>query len=66
MYALAYATSVRAKMIRKLVGMGVDNADASIITDYVRDRGPHAIPGHPGLVARWVPGCWTIWAPPPR
>jgi hypothetical protein len=61
-------TYSRAEMIRKLIGMGVDNADASIITDYARDRGPHPIPGYPDLgVFCWVlDDLWTIQALPSK
>jgi hypothetical protein len=51
----------RAQVIKHMVAvMGVDYADAAIITDYAHDRGPHFIPGHPELSVWWARGLWII------
>lgn len=58
--AVIFYTHIRSRMIGYLVSIGVDRADASIITDYARDRGPHAIPGRPDMAVWWMGDCWTI------
>ena len=59
-----FHSASRARVIAHLVASGVAYADAAIITDYAKDRGPHVIPGCPDRAVWWFGDHWRITAAP--